>query len=184
MIPLQIFEFLRRAADKFETLHQIILFGSFARGEVDRRSDVDMLLLFSEKNPERAHLREVVRMGNEIIDELSGKGEETWNFQFVIARDIGDLDLAMQRAVVREGIVLYGRPSPKRFQRKIIFTYSLAGKTRSEMVRFNRALRLAGVIEKKSKNAIFVDETEGQKVNEILKTFGVQHSQKLVLEPA
>jgi hypothetical protein len=52
------------------------------------------------------------------------------------------------------------------------------------MVRFNRALRLAGVIEKKSKNAIFVDDVEGQKVNEILKTFRVQYSQQLVFEPA
>lgn len=184
MIPLQVLEFLRKAVDKFETLSQAILFGSFARGEFDRRSDVDLLLIFGEKNPERKRLREVVKMGNEIIDELSGKGEKTWNFQFVIARNMADLDSAMQRAIVQEGIILYGKPAPKRLRRKILFTYSLAGKTRSEMVRFNRALRLAGVIEKKSKNAIFVDDIDGRKVNEILKTFGAKYNQQLVFEHA
>ena len=101
-----------------------------------------MLLIFSKKDPEMKRLREVVRIGNEIIDKLSGKGEETWNFQFVIAREVGDLDPTMQQAIVQEGIVLYGKPSPKLFRRKILYT--LAGKTRSEIVRFNRALRLRG----------------------------------------
>ena len=184
MIPTQLFEFLKKAAGKFETLSQVILFGSFARGEVDRRSDVDVLLLFSERDPEGKHLSQVVRMGNEIIDELSSKGEETWNFQFVIASDMGELDPEMQRAIVREGIMLYGKPLPERLGRKALFTYSLAGKTRSEMVRFNRALKLAGVIDKKSKNAILVDEVEGKKVEGILKAFGVQYNQQLIFEQA
>jgi predicted nucleotidyltransferase len=184
MMPPQIFEFLRKAVSKFETLSQVILFGSFVRGEVDRRSDVDVLLIFNERNPERKHLRKVVKLGNEVIDELSSKGEKTWNFQFVIARDIGDLDLAMQQAIIQSGIIIYGKPSPKKFRRKILFSYTLAGKTRSEMVRFNRALRLAGVLGKKSKNTILVDEIEGRKVNEILNTFGIQYSQRLVFESA
>lgn len=184
MIASQMFEFLKRATSRFETLTQVILFGSFARGEVDRRSDVDVLLLFSEKDPERKYLSEVVGMGNKIIDELSSRGEETWNFQFIIAGSMGELDPAMRQAIVQEGITLYGRPSPERFRRKVLFTYTMTGKTRSEIVRFNRALRMAGVIEKKSKNAILVDDIEDEKVEGILKTFGVQYNRQLIFEQA
>lgn len=178
------FEFLKRATSEFETLTQVILFGSFARGEVDRRSDVDVLLLFGERNPERKHLSEVVRMGNKIIDELSTMGEETWNFQFIIAGSMGELDPAMRRAIIQEGVTLYGKPSPESFRRKVLFTYTLAGKTRSEMVRFNRALRMARLIEKKSKNAILVDDVEEEKVKGILKAFGVQYNRQLIFEQA
>lgn len=184
MIPSQVFEFLKIAVNELETLKQVILFGSFARNEYDDRSDIDMLLLFEEKDPETKHLSDIIRIGNEVVDELSKKGEQTWEFQFAITESTQKIDPSMKQAIINEGIVLYGKPYPLDLERKILYSYTLSGKTRSEMVRFNRALKLAGLIEKKVKNVILVNETESEEVKKILEYFRVKYDKKLIFELA
>ncbi|MDI6903499.1 MAG: nucleotidyltransferase domain-containing protein [Methanocellales archaeon] len=184
MIPSQVFGFLKIAVNEFETLKQVIMFGSFARNEYDARSDIDMLLLFEERDPETKHLSEIIRIGNEVVDELSEKGEQTWEFQFAITGDIQKIDPSMRQAIINEGIVLYGKHYPLDLERKILYSYALSGKTRSEMVRFNRALKLAGLMEKKAKNVILVNETESEELKKILERFGVKYNRELIFEPS
>ncbi|MBT9131232.1 MAG: hypothetical protein DDT41_01536 [candidate division WS2 bacterium] len=184
MIPNQVFEFLKIAVNEFDALKQVILFGSFARNEHDARSDIDMLLLFGERDPETKHLSEIIKMGNEVVDELSKRGEQTWEFQFAVTESIQKIDPSMKQAIINEGTVLYGKPCPLDLERKILYSYTLSDKTRSEMVRFNRALKLAGLIEKKAKNVILVNEAESMELKKILERFGVKHNKELIFEPS
>ena len=173
MIPIQAVEFVRKAVGKFSNLKMIILYGSFPAEGYDDRSDVDLLLLFDEEKAEQKYLPEAVKLGNSIIKELNDSGERTWDFQFLIARDIEELDRTLKTTIVSDGVVLYGRPRGmlKGLQAFTLFEYQTAGLGGSERVAFYRALRELGLIENKLGPSLLVPSGRAREAEELLRRY-------------
>ena len=81
------------------SLSAVILFGSLARGNFHKASDIDILLVYDEENP-RKHLQEVAK----VISELKPHREIRPVFT-----NLKDLDPSLLREVLKEGIVLFGK---------------------------------------------------------------------------
>lgn len=170
MIPTQAVEFVRRASEKFPSLRMIILYGSFPKEEFNDRSDVDLLLLFDEKGAERKHLSEVVGLGNDVIKKLEDSGENTWDFQFLVADDIQKLDRTLKTAIASQGIVLYGEPRGliKGLKAFTLFEYQTANLSGSERVAFYRALREMGLTKNKLGPSLLVPTKKAGRVERLL----------------
>ncbi|MDI6640676.1 MAG: nucleotidyltransferase domain-containing protein [Methanocellales archaeon] len=81
------------------TLDAIVLFGSMAREDFHRGSDIDFLLVFDEENPGR-HLPEIVK----IITGLEPHREIR-----PALTNLKDVSPALLKDALREGIVLHGK---------------------------------------------------------------------------
>ena len=90
------------------TLEAAILFGSAAKGEMHKKSDIDILLLFNtDHNPEIGEEGKIVhRYAGEI--EESYKLENPFSFVFINRGESVDSDFLWE--VAKNGIVLYCRP--------------------------------------------------------------------------
>ena len=172
-------EFVRRAPGQFPKLRTIILYGSFPKDEYDDRSDIDMLLIFGEEDAEKKHRSEVIRLGNQIIDELETGGERTWNFRFLITSSVEKLDKSLRSAIRGDGIVLYGRPriAETELAQHALFEYSVKDMQPVEKVRFYRALRQSGLSDYKVRNALLVPVEKAKDAGSLLKKFKIKESE-------
>lgn len=82
-----------------DNLECILLFGSMARGEADRRSDIDILLVFKDDHP-KTHLHEITK----IITSLKPHREIK-----PIVTNLVDYDEEFFQTVLREGKLLWGK---------------------------------------------------------------------------
>ncbi len=107
-MPLQLQEEDKRLVDRFlkrlieealPSLMGVVLFGSLARGDYDRRSDIDFLLAFDEENPKR-HMDMVAK----IISELKPHREIRPVFS-----NLKDVDPELVKEIMKEGVVLFGK---------------------------------------------------------------------------
>jgi len=80
-------------------LECIVLFGSMARDEADKRSDIDLLLVFNEENP-KSHISEIMS----IITTLKPHREIR-----PTVTNLTDYDEEFLQTVLREGDVLWGK---------------------------------------------------------------------------
>jgi predicted nucleotidyltransferase len=129
--------FLKRLLeDAPPELTSVVLFGSMARGDYDKGSDIDLLLVFEEENPKR-HMDWVAG----IITELRPHREIRPTFT-----NLKDVDPSLVREVLREGRVLYGRvvmsPEGAGLRAYKIISYDLRGA--SSTVRARVARRIYG----------------------------------------
>jgi predicted nucleotidyltransferase len=90
--------------DRLENVQAIILYGSVARGEADRRSDIDLWILVSKDRPEEQ------RKANEIRKELEEKEFDGDRYGFDI--DVESVSSVPKytkaiRKIVLSGITLY-----------------------------------------------------------------------------
>ena len=170
MIPIQAVEFVKLAAEKFPGLKMIVLYGSFPREEYDDRSDVDLLLLFDEKEAERKYLSEAVKLGNDIIKKLEDSGERTWDFQFLITENVEELDKTLKSTITSDGIVLYGEPRGlmRGLKAFTLFEYKTSDLSGSERVAFYRALRELGLMENKLGPTLLVPSKKAREVEKLL----------------
>lgn len=126
-------EFVKRAR-KLPNLEAIILFGSLARGEEDRRSDIDLLMIFDHKNPE-----EYIPNVSKIISKLSPRREVR-----PVLTNLKDYDPDFLNNVIREGRVLFGKVvlSPKKLGLKAykIIHYSTKGLDNALKMRLYRSI--------------------------------------------
>lgn len=93
---------LKRFVEKVKDLPHlqcIILFGSMARGEEDKRSDIDVLLVIEEENP-KSRLPEI--MG--IVTSLKPHREIK-----PVVTNLADYDEEFLQTVIREGKVVWGK---------------------------------------------------------------------------
>src|SRR3989344_7001985 len=89
---------------------EIILFGSVARQEADKTSDIDLFFNIREKTKERI-------TSDKIKDELEkfykSKIAEIWHLKGInnqIKVQVGKLDeWKLKRSIISEGLVLYGK---------------------------------------------------------------------------
>ena len=126
---------------RIKSLQAIILYGSFARGEVSPKSDIDLLLVFDSRNEARKREKQAVeilrraRVKRIIVPACMGVEE---------LRDNPDLIYN----VLRDGKVLYKRigvelwPPAKLLGGKpmVIYEFDLAGLPHQKKVKLNRTL--------------------------------------------
>lgn len=102
--------FVSFAFSKINEVKEIILFGSAARGEADKESDIDLFFDLTKKEHEE-------KVKNILNDELKrfykSKIFETWQLKGVensFGINIGVLDeWKLKRSVISDGIIIYSR---------------------------------------------------------------------------
>jgi len=143
-------EFKRLVAELFYTAQRIpklrlmALYGSVARGEEDRRSDVDLLLVFNTRqDPERTKL---ARLATAEVGKAFGAAGCGRRPQLMLS-NLKDMDKTLIENIAREAIVIWGKPlvlSGKQILKpKIFFEYFVGGRSSTKKVKFYRALKLA-----------------------------------------
>ena len=98
-----VFEFAKKAS-RYEDVACIFLFGSVAKGDTDRRSDIDILVVFDAD-------KEDIDAKNEVSDlALSLEKKYDRNVQVIFTnKDFDGLDRYFLKEVVHEGILLYAK---------------------------------------------------------------------------
>ncbi len=127
-----VYDFVRILAGKAgDNVGDIILFGSVARGDFDKESDVDVFVNVS-KNKEKA-VQEAV---NKAQNEFEVYSKRTWKLQGIdmpIKCIVGNIDSdrwsELKREIISSGISLYGRYRvfPGKLKHCFIFSFSLSG---------------------------------------------------------
>lgn len=93
---------------KIKNVNEIILFGSAARGEADKNSDIDLFINIKaqEKKVKNAVEKEINKF-------YKSKIAETWLLKGIenpLKVKVGDLDKwKLKRSIISDGIVLYGK---------------------------------------------------------------------------
>ena len=99
---------LAQKLGEIDTLKEAILFGSASRGEMHKKSDIDILLIFDTK-----HDPELGEEGPR-VHKIAGEIEKTHNmdnpFSFVFKNKNENLDSEFLWEVTKDGIVLYAPP--------------------------------------------------------------------------
>lgn len=110
----------------------IVLFGSFARKDIDRRSDIDLLIVVDMEDP--GSLRP--RMAK-LISELKPHREINPTLT-----NLRDMDSSFLRTVFQEGVVLHGKmlltPDHLALEPRVLLAYDLSGISPSHKVHFSR----------------------------------------------
>jgi len=189
---------LNELSKKLAKTHAItgILFGSMARGDYDKRSDVDILLIYDKK--------EELERDKTTLDEIPTlDGREVQ----IVARTVDELresDKVFLRSVFREGKLLFvkepidleiGLEACKLLGLKPyhIFVYSMENldnkhkkkllsalygySTRKKVGKREYSYTYHGIkdIQKLGKNSFLVPETSANEVEKLLKSYGVKY---------
>ena len=178
-------------SSSFKHASAAILFGSVARGDYDRRSDVDLLLIYPN--------RESLERDREAFDEVSEvDGMEVQ----IVARTLEELeqsDRVFLRNVFREGILLFLR-QPLRLKANellglkpyVLYTYSMENLSQGEKKRLISTLygystrkkvgekeyryHYRGIADLKlGRNSFLVESEKAEEVEKILSSFGVEY---------
>lgn len=95
---------------KLNDINEIILFGSVARGENDKDSDVDLFFNVEKKEDEKWLEKQIKE---ELKEFYKSKIAEVWNLKGIknpINVNIGKLeDWKLKRSIISDGICLYGK---------------------------------------------------------------------------
>ncbi len=91
-------------------VNEIILFGSVARGDFGKESDIDLFFDVENINQEEEIKK---NLNNELIKFSKSKIAETWSLMGIkneVSIKVGKLDeWKLKRSIISEGIVLYGK---------------------------------------------------------------------------
>ncbi len=130
---------IAKALSTIEDVKALVLYGSFARGEVTSRSDIDLFILTTEKKT----LKEVQDRIIEIEQETGRNIQPTIR----TLEELQETDTGLLQNIFQEGKVLYLRetadiPSAILLQQKpfLVYTFQLNNLTQKEKARFNRQL--------------------------------------------
>jgi predicted nucleotidyltransferase len=95
---------------KITDLKGIILFGSVVTGDMSKKSDIDLLLIFdTDHNPE---IGEEAKLIQQTASEISSKYDLAipFSFVFINKKDINEVDSDFLWNVTKEGVVIWGNP--------------------------------------------------------------------------
>lgn len=135
-------EMIRELAS-FSSLRAVLLFGSFARGEVTRKSDIDLLLVFdSSEKAKKAEDRVT-----EVVEKYSGEVKRTI-VPLCIGLEEFSSDVEFFYNVFSEGLVLYKRPDNEPilpaatggYSPMLIYSFDLSGLERKKKMEVSRQL--------------------------------------------
>lgn len=145
------YEFSKRAS--VPGIDSIILFGSVARGEASKESDLDILVLGEEEAREEV---------SEITLDL--EKEFDVSIELVLEDTLEDLENYFLQQILREGIVLYGPPLIEFEELELkpysIVSYSLKKLDHSEKMKLRRNL-YGYSTKKKYKGKTYESKSEG-----------------------
>ncbi len=170
MIPeqfaLPIIDFIGQA-ERIPNLVAAILYGSVIKGEVHKKSDIDVLLLFDTRgNPE---VGREAKAAHQIASDISGKHALEHSFSFVMlnVNRMEDTDVEFLRNVCKEGMVIWGRPDFDIMRKphpslkpKDMFSYSMRNLKPREKMAAHRAL-YGYRVEKTVKGRRYVNQAKG-----------------------
>ncbi len=150
-----IYEFISLLFDKREKnkIRRILLFGSIARGNSRKDSDVDLFIDVDDKDREK-----VDELVKEALNEFELKASKTWKLRGIdnaIVPIVGDLTANQWRELGNEiasyALVLYGKyeGESKKNEHLVLIEYDLSKTRQKEKVHFLR--KLIGYSSKKGK---------------------------------
>jgi len=136
-----VFEFVKRVS-RLPNIRSVVLFGSVARGEADKRSDIDVLIVFDAQGD--LNKLEEKRQVSEIALDIEKEYDRSLQLVFS-NRDLQGLDRQFIQEVLKEGITLFGRaPAIEaeglRLQPYSLIHYRLSSLSRPDKMRVKRAL--------------------------------------------
>lgn len=122
----------------------LMVYGSYARGEAGRRSDLDLLILFAEAEQLRRHEKEVLGF----ISQAESEGRLPVHISPLLASldGLGEMGDDLVHAIATEAIILYGQLStltrfvPQQPSPATIITFSLPDARSAVRMRLNRRL--------------------------------------------
>jgi len=180
---------IAKAFSAIEDVKAVVLYGSFARGEYTSRSDIDLLILTTEKKTSEVVQEEVIQ-----LEQETGR-----NIQPTIRtlKELHKTDTGLLQNIFQEGKVLYLReaadiPSAILLQQKpfLVYTFQLNSLTQKDKARFNRQLyeqtrkgyKYKGLLQelggqKLSAGCVLVPHAEKQKIEKFFRQFKVKFSQ-------
>lgn len=128
-----VFEFAKEVSDLDNVLY-IFLFGSVAREEADKRSDIDLCVIINNNNKKKV---------SSIALNLEKKYDK--NIQLIINKNFSKLDKYFISQLFKEGILLYGKnPLVKikdvGFKCFALFSFSLENLDQSDKMKMKRIL--------------------------------------------
>lgn len=187
-----IYDFLSILFDKLkdkDKIRNIVLFGSFARGNQRKDSDIDLFIDVTIKNKD-----EVSKIVNESLKEFEVKSTRTWRIKGIsniLVPVVDDLSSEKWRELKRElssyGITLYGnyQAEIKKSKHQVIIEYNLSKIKQKNKVKLLRSIygyklkknrkiyTQKGILEEikgsKISNAILVDIKDHKNVLNIFK---------------
>jgi len=128
--------FAEEARKAIPELDGIVLFGSMARGDQGKGSDIDVLVIVGSKETQRYH-----RPLSQITTALDAELRPGRELKPVVT-NLLDKDEDFLRNVFRDGIVLYGKmvltPDRMRLKPFVLVTYSVSGLSQSITVKVSR----------------------------------------------
>lgn len=99
---------LAQRLSEIDYIEMVVLFGSAAREEMHKKSDIDILLLFNA--PEDPEIGEEGNMVHQIAGEIEKQYNLDNPFSFVFMNRKEELDTDFLWEVAKDGIVLYAHP--------------------------------------------------------------------------
>jgi predicted nucleotidyltransferase len=180
---------ITKTLSSIDDVKAVILYGSFARGEATSRSDIDILILTTEKKVFKK-IQEMI-IG---LETVTGR-----NIQPTIRslKELQKTDTGLLQNIFQEGKVLYLRepadlPSAILLLQKpyLIYTFQLNSLAQKEKARFNRQLyeqtkksyKYKGLLQelggqKLSAGCILIPYSNNQAIERLFKKFKVQFNQ-------
>ncbi len=124
--------FVKIVTQKIPSIEAIILFGSLAREDFDKRSDIDLMIVIKEEQP--TNYSPII---SRIITELKPHREIR-----TILTNMNDYDEDYYQNVIREGKVFFGKllltPDNIALQPFFLISYDLSGRPNSLQVRISK----------------------------------------------
>ena len=165
---------------KIENIKEIILFGSVARGEADKDSDIDLFFdLESEKDEEK--IKRLIELS--LKKFYSSKIAETSLVKGLnnpIKANIGNLSKwKLKRSIISDGISLYAKYKeiPKNLRRYAIFTISPV----KDIAKRNKIIRkLFGRKEKNYNAKGIIEELKGKRLSTTGFIIPLEHSKEIL----
>ncbi len=122
----------------------LIVYGSYARGEAGRQSDLDLLILFAETSLLQHHEKEVLTL----ISQIESQGRLPVHISPLLGAldELDKLGDGLVHAVASEGVILFGQMSdlycfvPQQPTPATVITFSLHNATPAVRMRLNRRL--------------------------------------------
>lgn len=157
-----LFEFVKGISSRVGRIYSVIVFGSVAKGTAEKKSDIDIVVVFDVKGrvgglDERNDITKIAHA----VEEKYGK-----MFQIVFAdREFKGFDTYFVQQLFREGLILFGKqPTIKaeklELEPYVLICYSLAGLPVSEKMRVRKTL-YGWKTAKKYRGKTYVSESEG-----------------------